>query len=423
MREQLAKFIAVATGMLVVVGVLLFGVLQQRQAILIAQDLDPAGWADLYPRHFESFMRTEADYGRTPHGGSERQDLLAANPFRRRAWAGYAFEREYNAARGHFHALIDQRASRRTREVDQPAGCIHCHAAEAPGLIEQYGWVGLGRMRYDELRDRLHVGMSCADCHAPGTMALRVTRRAFVTALEAQGIDLARASTRDLRTFVCAQCHSEYYFRDPGQELVLSAAQGRSVDDIERYFDALGYSDWTHPESGAAMLKVQHPEFELHSTGVHAALGVSCADCHMPGLDADGLSMSDHWIRSPLTQLGAACGRCHAGPESELGARVVALQDSTVRMLGEVEAALGELIDAIVAAREAGAGEAALAEARHTHRRAQLRWDFVDAENSTGFHSFREAARVLTDALAIARAGTDSARAAEAADSPASARP
>jgi nitrite reductase (cytochrome c-552) len=423
MREKLAKFIAVATGTLIVVAVLLFGVLQQRLAVRVAAGLDPAGWADLYPRHVASFMRTATNYGRTDHGGSEPYDKLEANPFRRRAWAGYAFELEYNAARGHFYMQTDQRDSRRTLEVDQPAGCIHCHAAEAPGLIEAHGWAELSRMRYADVRDQLHVGMSCGDCHVPGTMALRVTRQAFVTALQSQGIDVRTASTREFRTYVCAQCHSEYYFTDAGQELVLSAARGRRVDDIERYFDELGYSDWTHPESGAALLKIQHPEFELHSTGMHSALGVSCTDCHMPSLNAGGLSMSDHWIRSPLTQLGVACSRCHAGPESELGARVVALQDSTTRLLGEVEAALAELIDAIVAARAAGASDAALADARHAHRRAQLRWDFVDAENSTGFHAFREAVRVLTDALALARAGTESARAASPGEFSASAEP
>ena len=394
---------------------LLFGALQQHEAARVAEGLDPAGWAALYPRHYASFVRTETNYGRTAHGGSEPYDKLAANSFRRRAWAGYAFALEYNAARGHHYAQIDQRESRRTLEVEQPAGCVHCHAAEAPRLIEQYGWAGLNRLSYDDLRDQLHVGMSCGDCHAPGTLALRITRPAFRASLEAQGIDVDAASTRDMRSYVCAQCHSEYYFSAGDQELVMPAGQGRSVEDIERYFDALGHSDWTHAESGAPMIKIQHPEYELHSTGVHATLGVSCADCHMPTVDADGLSISDHWIRSPLTQLGAACGGCHREPEDALGARVVALQDSTTRMLGEVEAALGALIDTIVAARSAGAEDAALGDARAAHRRAQLRWDFVDAENSTGFHSFREAARILTDALAIAREGAASAGDASAA--------
>lgn len=44
-----------------------------------------------------------------------------------------------------------------------------------------------------------------------------------------------------------------------------------------------------------------------------------------------------------------------------------------------------------------------LAEARAFHRAAQLRWDFVDAENSMGFHSPQEAVRVLGHAADLAR--------------------
>ncbi len=38
-----------------------------------------------------------------------------------------------------------------------------------------------------------------------------------------------------------------------------------------------------------------------------------------------------------------------------------------------------------------------------------MRWDFISSENSTGFHSPQEAARVLGDALNFARMGQISA--------------
>ncbi len=60
-------------------------------------------------------------------------------------------------------------------------------------------------------------------------------------------------------------------------------------------------------------------------------------------------------------------------------------------------------IDAIVAAREAGATDEDLADALQLHRRASMRWDFVSSENSTGFHSPQEAARVLADSIDFAR--------------------
>ena len=53
-------------------------------------------------------------------------------------------------------------------------------------------------------------------------------------------------------------------------------------------------------ETGAEVLKAQHPEFELWNKGVHAQSGVSCADCHMPYKREGALKVSDHWVRSPL---------------------------------------------------------------------------------------------------------------------------
>jgi nitrite reductase (cytochrome c-552) len=51
----------------------------------------------------------------------------------------------------------------------------------------------------------------------------------------------------------------------------------------------------------------------------------------------------------------------------------------------------------------AGATDDDLAEARQLIRSAQMRWDFVSSENSTGFHSPQESARVLADSINLAR--------------------
>ena len=51
----------------------------------------------------------------------------------------------------------------------------------------------------------------------------------------------------------------------------------------------------------------------------------------------------------------------------------------------------------------AGAGDDELKEARALHRKAQIRWDFISAENSMGFHSPQEALRMLGDAIDYAR--------------------
>jgi nitrite reductase (cytochrome c-552) len=401
----MARGIAAGTGLVIIAAVILFGILQQRVVKTVGNEIGPKAWALIFPRHHDSLMKTRIDYGRTIYGGSTQYDKLASNPFRLRAWAGHPFELEYNTARGHYYAQIDQQKSRRTLERDQPAACIHCHAAEAPLLLDEYGWERLHKMRYDELRDRLHHGTSCRDCHSPTTMELQITRPAFLNAMRRRGIDVSAAGRQEMRSYVCAQCHTEYYFRGPNQELVLPWNYGIRVEDIERHFDEYGFQDWTHAKTGAPMIKIQHPEFEFFSTGVHSGSGVACADCHMPYIREGGALISDHWIRSPLTNLGNACKTCHTASEEQLMARVVEIQHRTAELLGTAEAALTDLMDVIVAAQEAGVQDKALEDARRFHRRAQLRWDFVDAENSTGFHSPQEAARILIHAVDFARRG------------------
>ncbi len=78
-------------------------------------------------------------------------------------------------------------------------------------------------------------------------------------------------------------------------------------------------------------------------------------------------------------------------------------QNRTAELLRQSEEALLATIDAIVAAKNAGATEEELAPIYALHRSAQLRWDFVSSENSTGFHSPQEAARVLADSIDMAR--------------------
>ena len=63
------------------------------------------------------------------------------------------------------------------------------------------------------------------------------------------------------------------------------------------------------------------------------------------------------------------------------------------------------LIADLKAAKEAGKSDADLATARYLQRRAQFYLDFVEAENSTGFHAPQEAARILGESLNYARQG------------------
>jgi nitrite reductase (cytochrome c-552) len=393
-------------------GALLVNI-QQRQAEAIEYplrvveipegEIDPAVWGQNFPRQYDSFMRTEDDTISTPYGGSVPYDKLERYPAMVRLWAGYAFAIDHNEERGHFYAQIDQRETERVQVVSQPGACINCHAAEAPQLIAEMGWAEFNRTPYNDLKDQLHFGTSCADCHDPQTMELRITRPALIEGLALLDIDVEQASRQEMRSYVCAQCHVEYYFFGDDKILTFPWSQGLNIDDMEAHFDEYEFADWTHAETGAPMIKIQHPEFELSSTGIHARSGVACADCHMPYTREGAVKVSDHWIRSPLVNINNACQTCHQQDEAELEERILTIQHRTAELLRRSEEAIIDAIDAIVAAQEAGATDEELEQARYLHRRASLRWDFISSENSTGFHSPQESARVLAMAIDFAR--------------------
>jgi len=213
-----------------------------------------------------------------------------------------------------------------------------------------------------------------------------------------------------MRSFVCGQCHVEYYCSSK-MKLTFPWGKGLRADQIEAYWDETKFPDgkefvdYLHEETGAHVLKAQHPEFELWNQGIHARNGVSCADCHMPYMREGAAKVSDHWVRSPLLNVNRACQTCHRASEAEMQARVDVIQDRNYRLLQRGGAAIVDLIDAIVARKRAGASEADLAPALALQRRAQWRLDFIAAENSMGFHAPQEAAMILGEAIDFARQG------------------
>lgn len=369
---------------------------------IAANEIDPAVWGANFPLHYDRFMMTKIDGNRTPYGGSDPYSKLEKNPNLVRLWAGYAFSKDHNEERGHFYAQIDQANTQRVKLVNQPGACINCHAAEAPVLIAEMGWVEFNKTPYNNLVDMLHTGSSCADCHDPETMALRLTRSGLINALEQQGKDWTQASRQEMRTLVCAQCHVEYYFAGENKILTFPWKNGVNIDQIDQYYQDIKFVDWKHAETGGGMLKMQHPEYELYTTGLHYSSGVACADCHMPYIRQGGVKISDHWLRSPLDNVNAACQTCHNLPEEQLQGRILTIQNRTAELLKTTEEAILSAIDTIVAAKKAGATDEQLADIYALHRRAQMRWDFISSENSTGFHSPQEAARVLANAIDLA---------------------
>jgi len=218
-----------------------------------------------------------------------------------------------------------------------------------------------------------------------------------------------------MRSYVCGQCHVEYYC-GPKTTLFYPWNNGLKVEQIEKYYDDYKFPDghrffdWTHTETGTEVLKAQHPEFETWSQGIHARSGVSCSDCHMPYKREGAMKVSDHWVRSPMLNIARACQTCHPFPEEELKARVDTIQERTNKLMTRAGAALTDMLDAIVAAKKAGATDAQLTAIRALHRQAQWRLDYVAAENSMGFHAPAETARILAEAIDYARQGQMAAR-------------
>ena len=67
--------------------------------------------------------------------------------------------------------------------------------------------------------------------------------------------------------------------------------------------------------------------------------------------------------------------------------------------------ALIDLINDIKAARAAGRTDAAVTTAQDFQRRAQFYLDFIESENSNGFHASQEATRILGESINFSRKG------------------
>ncbi|HKY30939.1 MAG TPA: ammonia-forming cytochrome c nitrite reductase subunit c552 [Candidatus Polarisedimenticolia bacterium] len=394
---------------------------------------DPAVWGKNFPLQHDGYART-VDMVRTRYGGSDAvprtptqadprsvvaQSRLEEDPRLRTMWAGYAFARDFREERGHAYMLEDQTYTERQVAARQPGTCLHCHASvyvpyrKLGGGDLIRGFETMNPMSFAEARRLVEHPIACIDCHDPSTMQLRVTRPGFIEGMRAlkrsEGIedyDVNTMATRQqMRSFVCGQCHVEYHFKGPDKRLVYPWFNGLKGDQILAYYDDAGQVDWTHAETGAGVLKAQHPEFEMWSQGIHARSGVACADCHMPYKREGALKISDHHVRSPMLNVNRACQTCHHFSEEELRARVEIIQERTLALRGTAMDALVDLIHELGAAARAGAPGSDLAPARRLQRRAQFLLDFVEAENSSGFHAPQEAARLLAESIDASRRG------------------
>lgn len=394
---------------------------------------DPEVWGKNFPHQYDSYKRT-VDQERTRYGGSEAvpripnkadprsvvsQSRIDEDPQLKRMWSGYAFSHDFREERGHAYMLVDQELTKRQEFAKQPGACINCHASTYVPMMKagkgdlMAGFHALNKVSYKEARAQVKHPVSCIDCHNPANMELRITKPAFMIGIaeykKSQGVHKynvnKQATKQEMRTFVCAQCHVEYFFKGEDKTLTFPWSKGIKADEILSYYRENGHKDWIHKETQAPVLKAQHPEFELFSQGIHAKAGVSCTDCHMPYERVGAMKITNHHVRSPLLNINKSCQTCHHAKEEDLMDRVQTIQERHLEMRKKAMDALMVFMDNIKAAQASKFDKARIEKALIAQREAQFFIDFIEAENSSGFHAPQEAARLIVLAMDKIRMG------------------
>ncbi len=353
------RWVWIAAGAVVMILVLAFQDWrrdEKRPVIAIPSigewETDPALWGRSFPREYRSWLQARdpaaADIGhgpgRTKWGGPERQLRYPIQLF-----SGYSF------------AASSSKSTLVTEQSRHPVGC--------------------------------------QGCHDPKTMDLRLSQPAFLEALSARGVDPARLSHQEMKSYVCAQCHvTRFLRREDGKVRIPLTAEG-----IVELSEKAEQTDWNHAISAVPLLKLHHPEFELWSLGIHAHRGVSCVDCHMPYQSEGSLRITSHRMKSPMLDVASSCATCHRWGEQVIRERVEAIQDTTMGLQRRASEALLGAHRAVGEAMKAGVPDDQLKAIRALIRQAQTRWDFIASEPSTGFHAPQEAAQHLGIAIDQAR--------------------
>jgi len=389
-----------------------------KPEVVIAQ-FEPRNevWGKNFPMEFSSYMKTKDTTFRSKYNGNAPIDMLEIDPRLVVLWAGYGFSKDYKQSRGHAYAIEDIVNTLRTggpkesTEGPMPSTCWTCKSPDVPRMMNQEGLTGYYTGMWARLGAEIANPIGCADCHNNETMELQISRPALVEAFERQGKKMNEFTHNEMRSLVCAQCHVEYYFdkKRPDAEganyLTFPWDNGFKAEDMEKYYDAIEFSDWEHALSKTPMLKAQHPDYEVYMTGVHAARGVSCADCHMPYMSEGGKKYTDHHIQSPLNNIENSCMVCHKEKTEQLLRDVYERQDKVIQNRDKLEELL---VHAHVEAKTAwdnGAKPEQMKSILQDIRHAQWRWDYAAAGHGNSFHSPVELLRIIGTAIDIAQEG------------------
>ena len=365
-------------------------------------------YKEFYPRQYDSWEATADTTFRSKYMSSQDDDLLALRPEMVVLWAGYAFSKEYNAPRGHMHAIEDVTkilrtgAPSETTHSPQPGTCWTCKSPDVPRLMKKVGLEEYYSAPWDKWGSEIVNPIGCATCHNTKTMKLEVHQPALAEAFARQGKDINKATHQEMRSLVCAQCHVEYYFKGDKKYLTFPWDEGMTVEKMEEYYDKEGWTDYVHKVSRAPIIKAQHPDYELSQLGIHGQRGVSCADCHMPYKTDGAVKFSDHQISSPLRNISASCQTCHRQSEEELRKNVYHRQDAVYGMRIKLEKELAKVHFKAKFLWDNGATEEQMKPTLALIRKSQWRWDMVHSSHGAAFHAPIESERLLSDGLIYA---------------------
>ena len=359
-----------------------------------------------YPREYESWAMTEDTTFHSMYNSSNETDELEDRPEMVILWAGYAFSKNYNTPRGHKHAIEDMRKILRTGNpgIDgdtdvQPGTCWTCKGPDVPRMMREMGVGNFYHARWSELGPEIHNTIGCSDCHDARTMDLKPARPALYEAWQRRGMDVKKASHQEMRSLVCAQCHTEYYFDKETDYLNFPQDKGLTVEAAEEYYDSIGFYDYIHPLSKTPILKAQHPGYEMSKQGIHGQRGVSCADCHMPYKSEGGVKYTDHHITSPLAHIDRTCQTCHRQSAEVLRQNIYDRQKMTRDKRTRLEKELAAAHIEAKFAWDKGASEAEMKPILQLIRSSQWRWDYGFASHGASFHAPQEVMRIFGDGL------------------------
>jgi len=365
----------------------------------------PADWKSMFPEEVSSFLADTTPL--TPV-----KSYLSIFPFMKTIYAGSAFAKSYNTPEPHQSALQDAKNSPRITQKST-ATCFSCKTPQY-AVAQQTQGDKIASVPFTSESRTMTMSITCYDCHKnyPGKGSqnkaqdngtfLGSTRTAFNTAF-ASTISTGKMNPANA---ACGQCHNEYYF-DPKTGAVAMPKGMTDPFQIFAYYNKIGLTDYVNPNTGAHMLKVQHPEYDMcaDDTSQHASL--TCADCHMEK-NADGTT--NHKMTGPLYSSEIrknVCLTCHTGTtDAEL---LSELQQIKVAFEGQITTTGNEMAkftDQLAAANKSGKYTAAqLDPIRAQERDAQWFLDWVLTENSKGMHNPTEAASCMNHSLEVAKAG------------------